>query len=178
MSRPLVFTLINPIWEGVSGTVRWEKPKNLSLKLQLGYWDLVHFRTLLAVAERFVGVGCSLVTSLTKIQWNTWRVLRALQYVQYRQGGVEDWRDGAWWCTWRCPWTESQTAGPSWSPPRPRWNLHNGKCLRESVRRLMFSGRLLCKSNQYFCTPLMIFKSFAAWALKTSKLLTHCEMAL
>jgi hypothetical protein len=38
--------------------------ENLSLKLQLGYWDLVHCRTLLAVAERFVGVGCSLITSL------------------------------------------------------------------------------------------------------------------
>ncbi len=44
-----------------------ENSRNLSLKLQLGYWDLVHCRTLLAVAERFVGVGCSLITSLA---WN------------------------------------------------------------------------------------------------------------
>ncbi len=58
------FSLIT--WEGVSGTLRYGtvQPKNLSLKLQLGYWDLVHWRTLLAAAERFVGVGCSLITSL------------------------------------------------------------------------------------------------------------------
>ncbi len=32
--------------------------------MQLDYWDLVHWRTLLAVAERFLEGGCSLITSL------------------------------------------------------------------------------------------------------------------
>ncbi len=32
--------------------------------MQLDYWDLVHWRTLLAVAERFIEGGCSLITSL------------------------------------------------------------------------------------------------------------------
>ena len=32
--------------------------------MQLDYWDLVHWRTLLAMAERFLEGGCSLITSL------------------------------------------------------------------------------------------------------------------
>ncbi len=35
--------------------------------MQLDYWDLVHWRTLLAVADRFLEGGCSLITSLANI---------------------------------------------------------------------------------------------------------------